>query len=96
MLSLINYLLTSPHGFLPKFDQIFLLIALVFIIAFNANYWFLEHLKRQKYEFIDLACGLDIDDAKFNFIKNNKLQFDESILNPEFYYKLKPRGKFFS
>src|SRR5689334_21952273 len=82
VLLVISYLLVSPHDFLPRFDQVFLIIALGFMVAFNANYWFAEYLKKCGYEFIDLVPGLDCDEARFNFIKNNELQFDESLLNP--------------
>src|SRR4051812_36267366 len=53
---LVNWALASPH-FLPEFDQIFLLIAFVFITSFNANYWLVEHLKKQNYELVDLVPG---------------------------------------
>jgi hypothetical protein len=93
-LLLVTFVLGSPHGFLPKFDQIFLLIALSFVVAFNANYWFVENLKKCGYEFVDLVPGLDEDEARFNFVKNQEIRFDDSFLNPKLYHKLNPRKIF--
>lgn len=78
------------------FDKFALEIALSFVIALNANYWFCEHLKKHcGYEFFGLVFGQNKANAKLRFISNleadcgpNQPQFDDSILNPKLHRQM--------
>jgi hypothetical protein len=60
------------------FDQFFLEISFLTIIALNANYWLCETLLRKNYEFAGLVFGNNLDDAKLRFISNiDIIELDE-------------------
>lgn len=74
-------------------DKVLLEIAFFFLIAFNANYWFCEHMKNKGYEFAGLVFGNDCESAKLRFIKNSEdelssAEFDDSIINPKLHRKM--------
>ena len=82
-------------GYLAPIDQILLKISFLLMIAFNANYWLIENLKKKNYEFAGVAFGSNYANAKMRFIKNmedgagfNQSEFDDAIINPKLHHKL--------
>ncbi len=65
------------------FDRALLEIAFFFLVALNANYWRIDHLKKKKYEFIGLAFGNSRVDAKLRFVESFDGEFSEEILRPK-------------
>lgn len=63
-------------------DRTFLEFAFFFLIALNANYWRVEHLKKKKYEMVGLVFGSNLVDAKLHFVDGLEDEFSEAILNP--------------
>ena len=95
-LTFFNFLFAYFFSSLPNFDKISLQLALTFIIALNANYWFGDHLKKKNYKFIGLVFGDNCIAAKIRFLENSAADyqlFDEAILNPKSRYK---SNRFFS
>jgi hypothetical protein len=89
-LIIINIAFVSLGKILSDFDQSFLEISFLIIIALNANYWLCESLIKKNYEFAGLVFGRDLDEAKLNFITNlkeslssNLEEIDEAILCPK-------------
>jgi hypothetical protein len=64
-------------------DRTLLEIAFFFLVALNANYWRVEHLKKKGYEVVGLVFGETIVDAKLHFVDGLKDEFSEAILNPK-------------
>jgi len=104
-LMFVGVMFSLSSDFLPNFDKAFLQLAFVFIVAFNANYWLCEHLKRKDYEFVGLVFGDDLSSAKMRFVKNleahcsqNFVEFDDSILNPKLHRQMMKfkKPKFFA
>lgn len=64
------------------FDANLIEIILLIIIAFNANYWLEEHLrKKQGYEFIGIVCAKNCAQAKINLVENFHLNFSDFSLS---------------
>lgn len=87
LLTVITGFLTNSEKFSDSFDGILLSFALSLIVAFNANYWLCEHLKKKKYQFMGLVFGANIEDARMRFIHNLQadIEVGDSILNPKAY-----------
>lgn len=76
-------------------DKIILQISFSAIVALNANYWLMDHLKKKGYEFVGSVFGGDVENAKLRFIRNfegdinnDVTEFDDSILNPKLHRKI--------
>jgi hypothetical protein len=67
---LINIVFVKLADFSVSFDDIFLQVALIFMIALNANYWFCQHLISKGYQFSGMSFGANCDEARLNFVKN--------------------------
>lgn len=73
VLILANFFLATSFQNISGFDKFFLELALVIIVALNANYWLCEHLKKRGYEFMGLVFGHDIAHARIRFLKNSRV-----------------------
>jgi hypothetical protein len=94
-LLLINFAFITLGNISANFDQLFLEIAFLFIVALNANHWLGEKLKRSGYNFNGLVFGNNHAEAKLRFADNFKAdydvdldKFDLSITDPELYQKI--------
>ncbi len=95
-LLIVNFVLEAfSSKIFSDFDKNFLEVALLFIVALNANHWLCQNLKKKRYEFIGLVFGADCASAKLRFVKNfeadltaQAVEFDDSILNPKLYQKM--------
>lgn len=91
-ISLIFPILGS-YSFLSGFDQVMLEIALLLIVALNANFWLAEDLKKRGYEFVGLIFGTDQVNAKVHFMKSlegelETIEFGDAIINPKLHRKM--------
>ena len=91
----IMFSLLEVAGILSGFNKVFVEVLFTFMIALNANYWFVESFKKQGYEFVGLVFGSDLASAKMRFISNleqeeglNTYQFGDAIINPKLHYQL--------
>ena len=69
--------------FSSNFDRVLLESGFFFLIALNANYWRVEHLKKKGYEVVGLVFGANRIDAKLHFVDGLEDEFSEAILNPK-------------
>ena len=81
LLANIVFLYAGKLNFLSGFDKFCLEIAFFFVVAFNANYWLVDDMKKRGYEFVGLVFGSDAADAKLRFVEN--LQADHLINSVE-------------
>jgi len=78
---------------LSGFDKVMLEIALLLIVALNANFWLTQNLKKRGYEFVGLIFGTDQVNAKVSFMKSlegelETLEFGDAIINPKLHRKM--------
>ncbi len=71
LLLLLNCFLVFLAKFLPTFSHISLEIAVALMIALNANYWLIEHLKKKNYMFAGMIFGENFDEAHSRFLIKN-------------------------
>lgn len=64
-------------------DRSLLEFAFFFLVALNANYWRVEHLKKKNYQLVGLVFGANLVDAKLHFVDGIEDEFSEAILNPK-------------
>lgn len=65
-----------------SFDRVLLEFGFFFLVALNANYWRIDHLKKKGYELVGLSFGDGRVDAKVRFVEGIEDEFSEAILNP--------------
>lgn len=100
------FILLKSLGILSSSDVFLLEIVMVFMIALNFNYWLVDHLKKQGYEFVGLVFGVDEISAKMRFVKNleenqktENFAFDIAISDPKMHrqiLKMKKREHYFT
>lgn len=90
-----SFMVLKALGILSSSDIVLLEIIFLFIIALNFNYWLVEHLKKQGYEFVGLVFGSSLENAKMRFVKNlevdresENFEFDIAITNPKLHRQL--------
>lgn len=95
ILTLISGFLTGSKIFSGNSDGVLLSFSLLMIVAFNANYWLCEHLKKKNYQFVGLIFGVNLEDARMRFIENLEVDVEvgDSILNPKAHLKQKKEAK---
>jgi hypothetical protein len=85
LLILLNCALVFLGKFLSTSSATLLEIAFSFMVALNANQYFLDHLKKKNYQFVGVVFGQNLAEAKVNFMgnfKDNPTVFDDAILKP--------------
>ena len=100
------FMLLKSLGILSPSDVFLLEIVMIFMVALNFNYWLVDHLKKQGYEFVGLVFGADEISAKMRFVKNleadqkiENLAFDIAISDPKRHrqiLKMKKREHYFT
>ncbi|MBM5781900.1 MAG: DUF2628 domain-containing protein [Pelagibacterales bacterium] len=95
-----SFMLLKALSIFSLSDVLLLELIFTFIIALNFNYWLVEHLKKQGYEFIGLVFGSDMTNAKMRFVKNleneqnsEEIEFDISITDPKLYRQMLKKQK---
>ncbi len=95
-----SFMLLKAMGIFSSSDIFLLEVIFVFIIALNFNYWLVEHLKKQGYEFVGLVFGSDLTNAKMRFVKNlendqnfEEIDFDISITDPKLHRQFVKKQK---
>jgi len=83
VLILVNFAFVFISKISSAFDRTLLECGFFFLVALNANYWRVDHLKKQGYELVGLVFGNDQVGAKVHFIEGLKDEFSEAILNPQ-------------
>lgn len=83
VLILVNFAFMFFAKISSNLDRALLEFSLFFLVALNANYWRMEHLKKKRYELVELVFGANSVDAKVHFVDGLEDEFSEAILNPK-------------
>lgn len=93
----INYMLQSlgEAGALSKLDLMFLEFSFLIIIAYNANYWFSEHLLRRGYQISGFVLAANKAEARIKAVQSLYVdypelsidEFSDAIVDPKGYRK---------
>ncbi len=89
------------YNVISGFDFALLEIALVLLVAMNANYWYGKYLRKKGYKETSYVLAQNEEEARLKAMKSLHYnsptlsfdEFSEEIIDPDFYLKsVKPRG----
>ena len=86
ILVLAVFFIQQLAGISTENDNLLLKISFAVIIAFNANFWLLQNLKRNKnYEFLGIIYCKNINNARLSIFNSfDKNVFSKNFLDPKF------------
>ncbi|MBL6664775.1 MAG: DUF2628 domain-containing protein [Rickettsiales bacterium] len=83
ILLLVVMLIQQIASFSSGFDDMLLELGLAVIIALNANFWLIQKLKRDGYEFVGMTKADDIEKARMEVVNDfDKKVFSDKFLDP--------------
>jgi hypothetical protein len=83
VLIVVTVILQSFTALASDFDKTAIEMFFLIMIALNANYWLVQHLKRKSYDFVGMTFANNCDEARNDVVKNlDDEVFAEKYLNP--------------